>query len=81
MPLRSGTGRVDCRRREPDEPEAGGDRLTRHVVVLVADDVVPRDSRNGPQPVGDDRADCEEQHPVEPAQEADDVDALARDVA
>ena len=64
---------------KPDEAEAGGDRLAHDVVVLVADDVVPRDPRDGPEPVGDDRAHGEEQHPVEPAQEADEVDALAGD--
>jgi hypothetical protein len=67
-------------RRGTRRSRAGGDRLAHHVVVLVADDVVPRDARDGPEPVGDDRADREEQHPVEPAQEADEV-ALARDAA
>ena len=74
---RSGIDRE--RDEESHEAEAGGDRLAHDVVVLVADDVVARDPRDGPEAVGDDRADGEKQQPVQPAQEADEVDPLAGD--
>ena len=63
---------------EAGEAEPGRDRLPDDVVVLVALDVEAGDPGHGPEPVGDDRADGEEEDPVEPAEEADDVDVLAR---
>ena len=63
---------------EAGEAEADRDRLTDDVVVLVALDVEARDPGHGPEPVRDDRPDGEQEDPVEPAQEAEDVEVLAR---
>ena len=62
---------------EAGEAEPGCDRLPDDVVVLVALDVEAGDARHRPEPVRHYGADGEEQDPVEPAEEADDVDVVA----
>ena len=63
--------RVDRTRRDhADARRRRVDALAHDVVVRVARDVVARDAGRRPQPVGEQRRDGGEQHPVEPARRA-----------
>ncbi len=61
---------IDKRRpREPDRADGGEDALAHDEQAAVARHVVLRDAGDRPEPVDDERADCSEQHEVEPADE------------
>ncbi len=53
----------------PSDPDRRVERLARDVVVRVGRVVSARDPVDRPEPVGDERRDREQQHPVEIAQE------------